>query len=122
MCELEHFFTTRESSVDDNKVLICQYLNVAPKCLIHPEQTHSSNVAIVEPARSEYQDTDSVILTNKIQSVYLRFADCVPIIFYDYKYNIAAIAHAGWRGTASKIVVKTLIKMVKLNNSSPENI
>ena len=41
----------------------------------------------------------------------LKFADCTPLIFYNPKTNIGAISHAGWRGTAAKIGVKTVQKM-----------
>ena len=35
-------------------------------------------------------------------------ADCLPIIFYDHKNNVIAIAHSGWRGSLSGIVDKVL--------------
>jgi len=41
---------------------------------------------------------------------------------YDEKQNIGAVAHAGWRGTASKIAQKTVKKMVTDFNSNPKNI
>jgi hypothetical protein len=44
------------------------------------------------------------------------------LIFYDEKNHIAAVSHAGWRGPAGKIGVKTVEKMVKVFNSKPENI
>ena len=40
------------------------------------------------------------------------------IVFYDTNKKIAAISHAGWRGTAEKIGVKTLIKM----QSNPKDV
>lgn len=88
--------------------------------VIHPEQTHSSNVEIVD-ARCSYPDTDGLILTNPEDIIYLRFADCTPLIFYDPVTNIGAVSHAGWRGTAAKIAVKTVEKM-RMLGSKPENI
>ena len=82
---IEHYFTTRESNVEDNV--------------------------------SDYPDTDSLILNNHNQAIYLRFADCTPVIIYDKKANIGAIAHAGWRGTVEGIVPKTVNKMRELTNS-----
>ena len=56
---LNHFFTTRESiiktkeidfekSVEENKQDICKYLGIDEKNLIHPSQTHTSNVDVAK--------------------------------------------------------------------------
>ncbi len=120
--ELEHFFTGRDTNVDDNFDLICKYLGVAPENLIHPNQTHSSNVDFAKVGQSEYKETDALILTNFEQAVYLRFADCTPVILYDKKANIGAIAHAGWRGTVAQIVPKTVQKMIEYTKSDLSDI
>lgn len=119
---LEHFFTTKESVirsqevgaldlVNENKKIICNYFNITENNFISPIQTHSSNIDIVREKQSSYPNTDGLILTNMEQAVYLNFADCTPLIFYDSKQNIAAVSHAGWRGTAGMIAVKTVEKM-----------
>lgn len=121
---LEHFFTTRESVIrsqepeyevliEENKRLICNYLNIGENDLVSPTQTHSSNVEIAQVGQSFYSDTDGLVLTNYEQAVYLNFADCTPLIFYDSKQNISAVSHAGWRGTAGMIAVKTVQKMIE---------
>lgn len=85
--------------------------------LIKPEQTHSDHVEFVD-GRGEYPDTDGLILTNTNDTIYLRFADCTPLVFYDTKQKIGAVSHAGWRGTAAGIGVKTVEKM----KSNPQDI
>ena len=130
---LNHFFTTRESViktkepdfekiVEDNKKDICKYLGIDEKNLIHPSQTHTSNVDIAKIGQIFYPDTDGLILTNKIQAVFLNFADCTPVIIYDAENNIAAVSHAGWRGTASNIASITVQKMKEEFYSKPENL
>ena len=125
---LEHFFTTRESiiktkeseyekTVFDNRKDFCEYFNVEE--IISPKQTHSSNVCIVSDEVFEYPETDGLILT-KNGAIALNFADCTPLIFFDGK--IAAISHAGWRGTASKIAQKTVDIMVNELHSDIRNI
>ena len=88
---------------------------------ITPQQTHSDHVEIVDE-RNEYPDTDGLILTEPDTIIYLRFADCTPLIFYDTKRNIGAVSHAGWRGTAQKIGVKTIEKMEVNFGTNPEDI
>jgi len=57
-----------------------------------------------------------------VQAVFLNFADCTPVILFDKKNNIAALVHAGWRGTAQSIVPKTLKVMVEKYGSNPQDI
>lgn len=103
------FFTTRGFGIDDIP-------NVKGR-VITPQQTHSDHVEFVDN-RLEYPDTDGLILTNTEDIICLRFADCTPLIFYDTKQKIGAVSHAGWRGTAASIGVKTIRKM----KSNPEDI
>lgn len=130
---LQHFFTTRESVIKSketgmeetiylNKQDICSFLDIETKNLISPVQTHSENVNIAEEEITDYPETDALILANFEQAVFLNFADCTPVILYDKVLNIGAIAHAGWRGTASKIAQKTLTKMKEEFGSNAEDI
>ena len=75
------------------------------------KQTHSDNIAFLEPEKNFYDNTDAII-TNKVNTlILLNFADCVPIILYSKKYQTGAVVHAGWRGTVAEIVKKTVQKM-----------
>ena len=118
---VEHFFTTRELEIKENIELVSNYLSIKPENLIKPQQVHGDNIEIVDK-RNEYSSCDSLILNQPNKAIYLNFADCTPIILYDEKNNIAAIAHAGWRGTALKIGAKTVLKMNKLFNTNPSDI
>lgn len=122
MIETEHFFTSRDLIVKDNVDVISSYLGIESKNLIHPIQTHSDNVQVVEENVYDYPNTDALILTSMNKAIYLNFADCTPVIIYDYKNNIGAIAHAGWRGTAERIVQKTVLKMQKIYGTNVKNI
>lgn len=130
---LDHFFTTRESVIKTkeadfeelviyNKKKFCDYFNISVENFISPCQTHSANVEKVFADKVDYPETDGVILDNFEQAVFLNFADCTPLILFDKKKNIAAVSHAGWRGTAQKIGVLTVEKMVDEFGCSVENI
>lgn len=106
--EIDAFFTTRDGFNFDL---------LRANRVITPVQTHSDNVEFVDD-RTEYPETDGLIFTRKGDAGYLRFADCTPLIFYNPKTKIAAISHAGWRGTVQKIGVKTIEKM----GGNPEDI
>ncbi len=131
--ELEHFFTTRDTvirgngtSIQDliaeNKKNMCDALGIELCNLISPTQTHSANVEISQIKKSDYPDTDGLILDNKEQAVFLNFADCTPVILYDKEHNIGAISHAGWKGTVSQIGQKTAKIMMKKYGTKLENL
>lgn len=127
--ELEHFFTTREfilhsnncntdtqKLIDKNINTVCAYLDIERENFISPEQVHSAHIEFVKQKKS-YPKTDALILTDFIHAIYLNFADCVPVILYDKHANIGGLAHAGRRGTAAEISVKTLKKMLDYTGS-----
>lgn len=89
--------------------------------IITPTQTHSDHIEIVDK-RTDYPDTDGLILNEPNTLIYLRFADCTPLIFYDTTHKIGAISHAGWRGTAAKIGVKTVKKMMAGFGTKPSDV
>lgn len=109
LSDICHCFTTRG--------VIPKHILPSDIVQISPIQTHSDHVEFVDE-RIEYPDTDGLILTQKDIAIYLRFADCTPLIFYDPVKRIGAISHAGWRGTASRIGIKTIEKM----GSNPKDI
>ena len=75
-----------------------------------PRQTHSDHVRwMAEAGRPE--DTDAVITDRPRLCVCVKTADCIPILLYDTKQRVVAAVHAGWRGTVSRIVQKTVLEM-----------
>ena len=129
----EHFFTTRESiikskepeylgAVEQNKKDFCNYLKISDKCFLSPSQTHSANIALAENIKLNYPETDGLLLNSSDIAVFLNFADCTPLIFYDSISNVGAVSHAGWRGTAARIAALTVQKMRKEFGSKPEDI
>ena len=65
-------------------------------------QVHSANAVPTERPRRASEDPQraDIILTNKPHvTLYMRFADCVPVFLYDAATHVVAIAHAGWLGT-----------------------
>lgn len=124
------FFTTREICICDKGVndnievknnieIIQNYLKTK---LITPTQTHSANVDIAKENKFDYPETDGLILTDKNLAIFLNFADCTPLIFYDEKQNIGAVSHAGWRGTAQKIAQITAQKLINEFGTNPKDI
>ena len=132
LSDYDCFFTTRdfvltasnrtdlEEIALSNRVFLKNKLDV--KEITTAKQTHSSNINIIEDNTFLYDNTDALISTKPDTLMLLNFADCIPIILYSKKDNTGAVVHAGWRGTAAKILQKTVIKMQKELNIEPRSI
>ncbi|MGA7192996.1 MAG: peptidoglycan editing factor PgeF, partial [Anaerolineales bacterium] len=70
----------------------------------------------------ELIQADAVFTDKPDVTLYMRFADCVPILFYDSKQGIVGLAHAGWLGTVRGMTSAAVTKMREHYGSKPENI
>lgn len=134
LSELEHFFTTRdfilkagelkekEELAQKNREFLCDKLKIKTTNLMCANQVHSSNVEVVSKNQNFYQNCDGLISNIDGTAIMVNFADCVPVILFDSVKNVASVVHAGWRGTAKKIVKEAVSIMVNEMNSKPENI
>ncbi len=74
-------------------------------------QIHSSHIICTDqprPLDTPHQKADAIITDRSEITLFMRFADCVPIFLYDPVHKIIAIVHAGWKGTVNKIVSKSV--------------
>lgn len=103
------FTTGKDAGVED--------LGLSLEGIALPRQMHSDHVLwMAEPGRPE--DTDAVITDKAGLCVCVKTADCIPVLLYDTSKRIVAAVHAGWRGTVSLIVQKTIAEM----GSSPSDL
>ena len=79
-----------------------------------PRQVHSDNVLWMNEA-GRPEATDAVITDKPGLCVCVKTADCIPVLLYDTHKRVVAAVHAGWRGTVSRIVQKTIKQMQPLN-------
>lgn len=128
-----HFFTTREmfikskeeehrGIVAQNRKDIADYLHIEEQDLISPSQTHSANIEEARKGKTEYPETDGLIVTQSDIAIALNFADCTPVMLYDERQNIGAVSHAGWRGTAQKIAPLTVEAMTHDYGTNPKDV
>jgi len=75
-------------------------------------QVHSAEIVVTDqprPLEADHIKADAIITTNPSVTLFMRFADCVPILMYEPQKRIIATVHAGWQGTVKKIVEKTVL-------------
>ena len=77
-------------------------------------QVHSANVVVAPAARpvdEPHSKADIILTRNPAVTLYMRFADCVPVMLYDPVHRAVGLAHAGWLGTVrgtSRVAVEAM--------------
>jgi len=77
-------------------------------------QIHSDRVWNAHRLQDRQQEGDSLFTDDRQRPIGVRTADCVPLLLVDAQNHAVAAIHAGWRGTASAIVKRTLEKMTRV--------
>ncbi|WP_321288148.1 peptidoglycan editing factor PgeF [uncultured Sunxiuqinia sp.] len=99
-------------------------LKLSPGQLIFPRQNHGTGIQIVHKLNHlpDISETDALITNQPGICICVQTADCVPILLYDPVKAVIASVHAGWRGTVSQILVKTIQTMQANFNTNPSDI
>lgn len=95
---LDHGFGTRQSAPP-------------PLPVVTLKQIHSDVVVAVSGVEDALAQGDALITSRRGIFLTVRTADCVPILIADSRRRAVAAIHAGWRGTASSIAIKTVRRL-----------
>ncbi|ACX52143.1 protein of unknown function DUF152 [Ammonifex degensii KC4] len=136
---LLHAFTTRQGGVSEgpftslnlslstgdnpekvrcNWERLAQALGFSREEAARGEQVHGTKVAVVNFPGEVFPATDGLLTAVPGIPLVALFADCVPIFLLDKARRVAGIVHAGWRGTARKIVLEALALMQRSFSSN----
>ncbi len=70
----------------------------------------------------QLKKADAIITNLADTPLVMRYADCVPLLFYDPATPAIGLGHAGWRGTVKGMAGKIVGMMRKSFGSRPEDI
>jgi len=105
-------FTTKVSgSVARKKTAVAALFGISPEKVYIPEQKHTDRIHVLDDEDMTPVTADAVVTNRRGVLIGVQVADCIPVLMYDEPAGIIAAVHAGWRGTASQIVSKTVRKM-----------
>ena len=108
----------RPELVHENTIGLCCAATIDPMHLVSSSQVHGTDILCAEqPGR--YHGYDALITCKKNLFLCIYTADCYPVLLYDPRHNAAGAIHAGWKGSAGQIVVKTMDAMIRHFNSRP---
>ncbi len=86
------------------------------------KQIHSDLVRIVDSVPAERPACDALVTAVPGLLVVVRTADCLPVLLADPVKRAVAAVHCGWRGSAARILEKTIALMASEFGSRPEDI
>ena len=112
-------------NVRKNRMLSFEALGCKPDSIFDVWQVHSADAICADIPRKmdePYQKAD-IILTDKPEvTLFMRFADCVPILVHDPLKHVVGVAHAGWMGTVRDVAGATVNTMCERYGSKPSDI
>ena len=88
-------------------------------------QVHGNHVISTNAPRSggtPHLKADGILTQHQDITLFMRFADCVPILLVDPVSKAIGIVHAGWQGTYKAIAQAAVQKMADSFGSRPEDI
>lgn len=115
----------QQANVLENRKRIFNAVNHPVETIFDVWQVHSVNIICTEsprPLEAHHKKADVIITDRNNITLFMRFADCVPILFFDPIHHVIGIAHAGWQGTLNRICERTVHTMKSRYNSCPNDI
>ena len=121
------------TSVGDDPALVSQNIERIFAAMDRPRASmfdswlvHGSGALVAggpRPAEWGKPPQGDIILTNKPNiTLFMRYADCVPLVYVDPVRKALALAHAGWRGTLLGVAAKAVDEMRAHYGSRPEDL
>lgn len=111
--------------VRQNRFRAFRALGRDPYSMFDVWQVHSADVVIANaphgPTPRELK-ADAIITDNPAVTLFMRFADCAPILLFDPRHLVVGIAHAGWLGTVRRAASATIRAMRAAYGSNPADL
>jgi YfiH family protein len=125
-----------EVRVLENLSRACRALDRTPETLRLVRQVHGGEVHIARRAAgpaangmlaerlrlADLPEADALVTASDDLTLAMRFADCVPILFYDPEKRATGIAHAGWRGPLLDVAGRTVAAMRREFGTEPADL
>ena len=111
--------------VAENRVRVFTAMGCEPASIHDVWLIHGTSIVYADTPRPLDQPSakaDIIFTDNPNVSLFMRFGDCVPILFHDPKKHVIGIAHAGWMGTVRGVVQAAVEGMQSHYGCKPEDI
>jgi YfiH family protein len=112
-------------NVHHNRGRAFRALGRNPDTLADLWQVHSTDVIVADAPNGTRQylaKADTLLTDQPAVTLFLRFADCVPILLLDRRRQAVGVVHAGWRGTLKQAVAAAVGAMGERYGSNPADL
>lgn len=111
--------------VAENRIHAFDALGRAPASIHDVWLVHGVDVIYADaprPLDAPPEKADILFTDNPNVSLFMRFADCVPLLFHDPVKKVVGIAHAGWMGTVKGVAEASIRAMGERYGSKPQDV
>ena len=111
--------------VRENRIRSFKALGRVPESIHDVWQVHSADVIYADeprPLDTPYQKADILLTDNPHVTLFMRFADCTPILLYDPRNQVIGIVHSGWLGTVRRAARAAVQAMQERYGTNPADI
>lgn len=108
-----------------NRVRAFEALGRDPASIHDVWLVHGTDIIYADnprPLSESLHKADILFTDNPNVSLFMRFADCVPLLFHDPKKGVVGIAHAGWMGTVKGVAEASIKGMQARYGSDPADV
>lgn len=116
-----------QANVERNRELYEKALGAATEDgnlwpLAQVKQIHSAIIHRIDAASAHAAAGDGMVTDTPGHLLAIKTADCVPALVADVKRKVIGAFHAGWRGTAARVVEKGVGEMRRQFHSDPRDL
>ena len=111
--------------VAENRVHAFETLGRDPASIHDVWLVHGTDIVYADAPRPLDQPAQKadILFTDKPNvSLFMRYADCVPLLFHDPKKQVIGIAHAGWMGTVKGVAEAAIKGMQERYGCHPKDV
>ena len=113
------------ANVVENRRRIFHSMGLPVESIYDCWQVHGTEVICTtqpRPLDGVHHKADAILTDQKEITLFMRFADCVPIFLVDPVREVIGIVHAGWRGTVDGVAAQAVKRMCEQYGAHPEDI
>lgn len=111
--------------VVENRRRAFRALGRDPHSMFDVWQVHGADVVIAVStgaASPPAFKADAILTDQPHLTLFMRFADCVPVLLCDPRKGVIGVAHAGWQGTVKQVAREAVKAMQAAYQSHPADI